>query len=198
MEKLLTINYFLIGVLNNKLGLPKGTLAEFHKVHKCSGYIVPTIRAPPHPMPKEKLLLSAHMDYRSLVSPCTQCSWHALPYICLSLVIPPQLIGWAASSSAWFQQVVVCQGVECLCSVPSLYICPHPCMCSPSSDTWSVALMMHSTSLAVASSAPTSTTLCKCFSCTSYSVFAHSSAHIAHPRRTKHSMSASPSSTSPS
>ncbi|KAI1790646.1 Clavaminate synthase-like protein [Ganoderma leucocontextum] len=66
VEKSLAINHFLIDLLNDKLGLPKGTLAEFHKAHEHSGCIARVIRAPPHPVPEEKLFLSAHTDYGSL------------------------------------------------------------------------------------------------------------------------------------
>ncbi|TBU22679.1 Clavaminate synthase-like protein [Dichomitus squalens] len=66
VQKSMEINHFLIDVLNDKLGLPKGTLAEFHKAHEHSGCIARVIRAPPHPVPEEKLFLTAHTDYGSL------------------------------------------------------------------------------------------------------------------------------------
>nr|VWO97788.1 Calcium-transporting ATPase (EC [Ganoderma boninense] len=66
VEKSLAVNHSLIDVLNDKLGLPQGTLAEFHQAHEHSGCIARVIRAPPHPVPEEKLFLSAHTDYGSL------------------------------------------------------------------------------------------------------------------------------------
>lgn len=75
VQKALTVNNSLIGVLNDKLGLPKGTLASFHKVQDHSGCFARVIRAPPYPVPDEKLFLAAHTDYGSLVSqPCWQGS----------------------------------------------------------------------------------------------------------------------------
>ena len=68
VRKALTINHFLIDVLNDKLGLPKGTLAAFHQVQKHSGCIARVIRAPPYVGVDEKLFLTAHTDYGSLVS----------------------------------------------------------------------------------------------------------------------------------
>ena len=67
VQKSMEIDHFLIDVLNDRLGLPKGTLAEFHKAHEHSGCIARVIRAPPHPVPEEKLFLTAHTDYGSLV-----------------------------------------------------------------------------------------------------------------------------------
>ena len=68
VRKALTINHFLIDVLNDKLGLPKDTLAAFHQVHEHSGCIARVIRAPPYVGVDEKLFLTAHTDYGSLVS----------------------------------------------------------------------------------------------------------------------------------
>ncbi|TFK80130.1 Clavaminate synthase-like protein, partial [Polyporus arcularius HHB13444] len=66
VRKALEINHFLIDVLNDKLGLPKGSLAAFHKAEEHSGCIARVIRAPPHVGPDEKLFLTAHTDYGSL------------------------------------------------------------------------------------------------------------------------------------
>ena len=82
VEKSLAINHFLIDVLNDKLGLPSGTLAEFHKAREHSGCIARAIRAPPHPVSEEKLFLSAHTDYGSLVSPYMQSFRRVLSYVC--------------------------------------------------------------------------------------------------------------------
>ena len=68
VEKSLAINNVLIDVLNDKLGLPKGTLAELHKPEAFSGCTARVIRAPPHVGPDEKLFLTAHTDFGSLVS----------------------------------------------------------------------------------------------------------------------------------
>ncbi|KAM5537782.1 hypothetical protein V8D89_008550 [Ganoderma adspersum] len=66
VEKSLAINHFLIDILNDKLGLPKGTLASFHKPEAHSGCTARVIRAPPYVGSEEKLFLTAHTDFGSL------------------------------------------------------------------------------------------------------------------------------------
>ncbi|TBU57812.1 Clavaminate synthase-like protein [Dichomitus squalens] len=66
VKKSLEINHFLIDVLNDKLGLSKGSLAEFHKAQERSFCISRVIRAPPRLVPDEKVFLTAHTDYGSL------------------------------------------------------------------------------------------------------------------------------------
>ena len=68
VEKSLAINHFVIDILNDKLGLPKDTLAGFHKSEAHSGCTARVIRAPPYVGPEEKLFLTAHTDFGSLVS----------------------------------------------------------------------------------------------------------------------------------
>ena len=68
VQKSMEINHSLVNVLNDRLGLPKGTLAEFHKPQENSFCIARVIRAPPHPVLDEKQFLTAHTDYGSLVS----------------------------------------------------------------------------------------------------------------------------------
>ena len=70
--KALEINHLLIDVLNDRLGLPTGTLAAFHKAEEHSGCISRIIRAPPRSYAgnsEEKPFLTAHTDYGSLVGP---------------------------------------------------------------------------------------------------------------------------------
>ncbi|KAH9936866.1 Clavaminate synthase-like protein [Epithele typhae] len=66
VKKSLAINNHLIGVLNDKLGLPAGTLASLHKVEEFSGCTARFIRAPPYPGSEEKTFLTAHTDFGSL------------------------------------------------------------------------------------------------------------------------------------
>ncbi|KAH9848649.1 Clavaminate synthase-like protein [Lenzites betulinus] len=67
VQKSLIINNFLIDVLNDKLGLPEGTLAGLHKPQESSGCTARCIRAPPaKPEQLGKNLLSAHTDFGSL------------------------------------------------------------------------------------------------------------------------------------
>ncbi|RPD55161.1 Clavaminate synthase-like protein [Lentinus tigrinus ALCF2SS1-7] len=66
VQKSLAINHFLINVLNDKLGLPKGALAALHKADEHSGCTARVIRAPPHEGLQTKLFLTAHTDFGSL------------------------------------------------------------------------------------------------------------------------------------
>ncbi len=68
VQKSLTINHFLIDILNDKIGLPKGTLAAFHKAEEASGCTARCIRTPPHLEQSEKNFLNPHTDFGSLVS----------------------------------------------------------------------------------------------------------------------------------
>ncbi|KAH9936752.1 Clavaminate synthase-like protein [Epithele typhae] len=62
----LAINNHLIVVLNDKLGLPAGTLASLYKAEEFSGCMARFLRAPPYLGPEEKTFLTAHTDFGSL------------------------------------------------------------------------------------------------------------------------------------
>ncbi|KAI0953973.1 hypothetical protein AcW1_006719 [Taiwanofungus camphoratus] len=68
VRRSLDINNTLLAVLNAKLGLPEGTLAELHKAEQRSGCVARVIRTPPQlsAFSEEKALLSAHTDFGSL------------------------------------------------------------------------------------------------------------------------------------
>ncbi|KAI0666079.1 Clavaminate synthase-like protein [Trametes maxima] len=66
VQKSLSINHSLIDVLNDKLGLPKGTLATLHRVEKASGCTARCLRAPPYAEHGNKSFLNAHTDFGSL------------------------------------------------------------------------------------------------------------------------------------
>ncbi|TFY68236.1 hypothetical protein EVJ58_g1136 [Rhodofomes roseus] len=68
VDKSLEVNGTLIGVLNTKLGLPEGTLAQLHNPAERSGYVARVIRTPPKdgPIDDEKAMLAAHTDFGSL------------------------------------------------------------------------------------------------------------------------------------
>lgn len=68
VQKSLAINNLLIGVLNDKLGLPQDTLAACHKVGEHSGCTARVIRAAPQQNFDDKVFLTAHTDFGSLVS----------------------------------------------------------------------------------------------------------------------------------
>ena len=92
VEKSLAINNFVISILNEKLGLPKGTLASFHNPWEHSGCVARVIRAPPYPNQDEKTFLTAHTDFGSLVSTVNLPMHEHLPTSLLS-VVPPQPSG---------------------------------------------------------------------------------------------------------
>ena len=76
IEKSLAINHFLIDVLNDKLGLPKGALADLHQVDKASGCTARCIKAPPMVERENKTFLNPHTDFGSLVRSLYVKSWN--------------------------------------------------------------------------------------------------------------------------
>ncbi|CDO69473.1 hypothetical protein BN946_scf184817.g33 [Trametes cinnabarina] len=66
VQKSLAINHFLIDVLNDKLGLPKGALAALHNPDEASGCTARCIRAPPRLERANKTFLNPHTDFGSL------------------------------------------------------------------------------------------------------------------------------------
>ncbi|KAI0751882.1 Clavaminate synthase-like protein [Daedaleopsis nitida] len=66
VEKSMRINHHLIDVLNDRLGLPKGVLAEFHQAGMHSGCTARVIHTPPFVDDDEKIFLTAHTDFGSL------------------------------------------------------------------------------------------------------------------------------------
>ena len=68
----------IIDVFNDKLGLPKGALARRHRIEESSGCHSRCIKVPPlKGSAPDKLALSAHTDFGSLVS--TFC-WDFRPF----------------------------------------------------------------------------------------------------------------------
>ena len=71
VQKSFDINMTLIGVLNDKLGLPSGTLANLHKANEPSGCQARCIKNPPHSgasaADNSKTAIGAHTDFGSLV-----------------------------------------------------------------------------------------------------------------------------------
>lgn len=72
MRKSLAINHVLLAVLNEKLGLDKGTLTALHRTEERSGCVARVIRTPPQAGKNAELLerqalLGAHTDFGSLV-----------------------------------------------------------------------------------------------------------------------------------
>lgn len=70
VRKSLEINNTFLGIFNDKLGLPKGTLEQLHSMEEHSGSEARLIRAPPMPgaAVAGKATLGAHTDFGSLVS----------------------------------------------------------------------------------------------------------------------------------
>ncbi|KAI0766205.1 Clavaminate synthase-like protein [Trametes elegans] len=66
VQKSLAINHFLIDVLNDRLGLTKGSLATFHNATQASGCSARLIRAPPLTDHEDNAFLNPHTDFGSL------------------------------------------------------------------------------------------------------------------------------------
>lgn len=70
VRKSAEINLTLLGVLNDRLGLPEGTLANKHLIDRPSGSEARCIKSPPtQKVFSEKASIGAHTDFGSLVSP---------------------------------------------------------------------------------------------------------------------------------
>ncbi|TBU22663.1 Clavaminate synthase-like protein [Dichomitus squalens] len=68
VQKSLEVNYTLLDVLNDRLGLPKGTLAKQHPLEEPSGSEARCIKNPPKPggITEEQAAIGAHTDFGSL------------------------------------------------------------------------------------------------------------------------------------
>ncbi|KAH9918577.1 Clavaminate synthase-like protein [Epithele typhae] len=68
VRKSLAVNMTLLNILNDRLGLPEGTLATRHKLEEPSGSEARTIKNPPRPngMTEEQAAIGAHTDFGSL------------------------------------------------------------------------------------------------------------------------------------
>ncbi|KAJ7055816.1 hypothetical protein C8F01DRAFT_1157781 [Mycena amicta] len=64
VEKALAVNMTLIGVFNDKLGLPKGALAKLHPREEFSGSETRVLYSPP--AGKDKQAIGSHTDFGSL------------------------------------------------------------------------------------------------------------------------------------
>ena len=75
VQKSLAVNYTLMEVLNERLGLPKGALAEQHPLEEPSGSESRCIKNPPKPegISEEQAAIGAHTDFGSLVGTATLC-----------------------------------------------------------------------------------------------------------------------------
>lgn len=70
VRKSLEVNQTLMDVFNDRLGLPKETLASKHTLEEFSGSEARCIKNPPRPqgMSEEQRAIGAHTDFGSLVS----------------------------------------------------------------------------------------------------------------------------------
>lgn len=68
VKKSLEVNNSLLAILNEKLGLPQGTLAKLHREEERSGCVARVIRTPPKEgeFDEAKAVLSSHTDFGSL------------------------------------------------------------------------------------------------------------------------------------
>ena len=71
VTKSMDINFQLLSIMDEKLGLPKGTLAAFCKPEEHSGSTLRLIRNPPAITPSAQTFVGAHTDFGALVSLAT-------------------------------------------------------------------------------------------------------------------------------
>jgi len=67
VQKSLEITQTILGIFNDRLGLPKGTLVDLHSLHERSGSEARLIKNPPMPHNTHKRAIGAHTDFGSLV-----------------------------------------------------------------------------------------------------------------------------------
>ena len=114
VEKAQAVNGTLLGVFNERLGLPRGALAGLHREGDHSSSLARCIRAPPHG-PDEKLFIPAHTDYGTLVSTAVSRDPFVLDLRAWALRVPPldvlaQPHWWAAGPSARRDRMALCEG----------------------------------------------------------------------------------------
>lgn len=71
VKKSVAVNETVLKIFNEKLGLPEGTLEQFHRLDTPSGSEARCIKNPPRPeqtVAGLKVALGAHTDFGSLVS----------------------------------------------------------------------------------------------------------------------------------
>ncbi|KAF7783865.1 hypothetical protein Agabi119p4_30 [Agaricus bisporus var. burnettii] len=66
VQKSLNVNETILGIFNDRLGLPKGTLESLHPVKEPSGCEARIIKNPPMPHNDQKRGIGAHTDFGSL------------------------------------------------------------------------------------------------------------------------------------
>jgi isopenicillin N synthase-like dioxygenase len=68
VEKSMEVNRTIIGIFNDKLGLPHDTLLNLHPLDEHSGCEARILKNPPMPHNDQKTALGAHTDFGSLAS----------------------------------------------------------------------------------------------------------------------------------
>lgn len=113
IEKSLGVNYTLLAVLGERLGLPAGALERQHTREEPSGSEARCIKNPPRPegMSEERAALGAHTDFGSLVS--RKCVIVGMPVLRARTVILAQPTRRAAGYGARHERVAVRQGELC-------------------------------------------------------------------------------------
>lgn len=104
VRKALEVNYVVLNIFNEKLGLPQGTLKRLHDIEERSGSEARCIRNPP-PQVKttaESPALGAHTDFGSLVGKLR----NVVGVIVLTSISTPseflaQSSRWTPSTAPW-------------------------------------------------------------------------------------------------
>ena len=102
MLKSLEVNNTFLDIFNDKLGLPKGTLAERHKMYEPSGSESRCIKNPPRSGASadgnSKTAIGAHTDFGSLVRTQAGCSLTSVTELS-AVCSRSSTIVWVASKS---------------------------------------------------------------------------------------------------
>ena len=67
VRKSMDVSFHILSVMDDKLGLPRGTLAGLSRPEERSGSTLRLIRAPPATSPSGQTFVSPHTDFGSLV-----------------------------------------------------------------------------------------------------------------------------------
>ena len=76
VRKSMAVSFRILDVMDDKLGLPMGTLAGLSRPEERSGSTVRLIRAPPATSPSGQTFVSPHTDFGSLVWNISQLFRH--------------------------------------------------------------------------------------------------------------------------
>ena len=114
IQKSLEVNNTFIDIFNDKLGLPKGALAQRHKMFEPSGSESRCIKNPPRSGASadnnSKTAIGAHTDFGSLVRSPTYALSFVISRFGLDSVVLAQSPRRPTSHAPWFRDVALHSG----------------------------------------------------------------------------------------